>query len=218
MTGLIIPGSDASQASIDLIKDQTDTIPRLISGTIEILEDSGTTIPVSLERIQSGTIAILESVPVASSASVERIQSGIIEILDDMMSSLPSLIETPRVSLTAYGREVVSSGIQLNGSAWVDVFTINPVTSPTLLTSVQFTTSGNLVGSPKYRMTDELDNKIFPHVDENTLVSGSEDIFNHTIDVPVIHGYKIQARTTSVDDSSGKTVSMDTLSKIELSR
>jgi hypothetical protein len=258
MSGLNVPGSDATSATQDLIKTQTDKVPRLISGAIEILEDTGTTLPALLERIQSGTIEILDSVGNQTSGSIARVQSGVIEILDDTgvtlpaslariqsgaievlddtgvvipasisrlqsgvieilndtMSSIPSLITDVRK--TVYGSEVVASGIQLTGSAWLNVCTVNPVQHPTSIAAVKFATSGDIIGTAKYRIVDNGDVKLFPHVDENVLTSGSEDIFTHTVDVPNSNGYKVQVRTTSVDDTSGKTVSLSQLSKIEL--
>jgi hypothetical protein len=236
MPGLVIPGSDATAAAQDLIKTQTDKMPRLMSGAISILDDTETDLPLSISRVQSGVIEILDSVGNQTSgsiarvqsgvleilddtgvqlpASLERIQSGMIEVLGDTMSSLPSLITD--LQKTVYGNEVVASGLELTGSSWLNVLEVNPVSYPTKLAGVTFSTSGNLIGTAEYRITDKNDVKLFPHVDENVLSSGTEDIFTHTIDVPNADGYKVQVRTTSVDDTSGKTVSLDQLNKIEL--
>lgn len=214
MGGLVIPGSDATSATQDLIKDQTDKMPRVMSGTIAILEDTETTLPASFNRIQSGAIEILDDTGVQIPASLNRIQSGVIEILDDTASSLPSLITDLRK--TVHGSEVVASGIQLTGSAWLDVLDIDPVSYPTKLAAITLSTSGNLIGTAKYRIADDSNVKMFPHVDENILNSGSEDVFTHTVDVSNADGYKVQVRTTSVDDTSGKTVSLVQLNKIEL--
>lgn len=191
MPGLVIPGSDATAATQDLIKDQTDKIPRVLSGTISILEDTETTIPASLARIQSGAIEILEDTAVLSSLIAD-------------------------VQKTIYGSEVVASGIQLTGSAWLDVLDINPVSHPTKLAAVTLSTSGNLIGTAKYRITDDNNVKMFPHIDENILNNGTEDVFTHTVDIHSTDGYKVQVRTTSADDTSGKTISLNKLSKIEL--
>lgn len=236
MPGLVIPGSDATAASQDLIKAQTDKMPRLMSGTISILDDTETDLPLSIERVQSGVIEILDSVGNQTSgsiarvqsgvleilddtgvqlpASLERIQSGMIEVLGDTMSSLPSLITD--LQKTVYGTEVVASGLQLTGSSWLSVLEVNPVSYPTKLAGVTLSTSGDLIGTAEYRITDKNDVKLFPHIDENILSTGTEDIFTHTVNVPNADGYKVQVRTTSVDDTSGKTVSLDQLNKIEL--
>ena len=231
MPGLVIPGSDATAATQELIKDQTDSIPRLISGAVSILEDTETAIPASMERIQSGVIEILDgAASQVASGSILRIQSGVIEILDDTGIQIPaslSRIQSGVIEIleltsgtilhkTIYGSEVVASGLQLTGSAWLDVLDINPVPYPTKIAAVSFTTSGDLIGTAKYRITDNNDVKLFPHVDENILNSGADDTFTHTVDVPSTDGYKVQVRSTSVDDESGKTVSLDILNKIEL--
>lgn len=242
MPGLIIPGSDAAAATQDLIKDQTDKIPRMLSGIIETLGDTEATLPASLERIQSGAIEIIEDTGVTIPASLDRIQSGAIEILEDTVTILEDTGVTIPASLdrvqsgiieiledtaamsslvtdlqkTMYGSEVVSSGLPFTGSAWMDVLDINPVSYPTRLASVTLSTSGDLIGTAKYRITDNNDSKMFPHIDENILSNGTEDVFTHTVDVHSTDGYKIQVRTTSVDDTSGKTVSLDRLNKIEL--
>jgi len=257
MSGLIIPGSDATAATQDLIKDQTDKLPRVLSGTIATLEDTETTLPAALSRIQSGTIEILNSVGNQASGSIARLQSGVIEIFDDTGVQIPaslSRIQSGAIEIlddtgvhipaslnriqsgvieiledtsvmsslvtdlrkTVYGSEVVASGIQLVGSAWLDVLDINPVSYPTKIAAVTLSTSGDLIGTAKYRITDNNDVKMFPHIDENVLTTGSEDTFTHTVDVPSTDGYKVQVRSTSVDDESGKTVSLDLLNKIEL--
>ena len=258
MPGLVIPGSDATAAAQDLIKAQTDKMPRLMSGAISILDDTETDLPLSIERVQSGVIEILDSVGNQTSGSIARVQSGVLEILDDTgvqlptsleriqsgvieilddtgvqlptsleriqsgmievlgdtMSSLPSLITD--LQKTVYGTEVVASGLQFTGSSWLSVLEVNPVSYPTKLAGVTLSTSGNLIGTAEYRITDKNDVKLFPHIDENILNSGTEDVFTHTINVPNADGYKVQVRTTNVDDTSGKTVSLDQLNKIEL--
>lgn len=301
MSGLIIPGSDAAGATQDLIKDQTDKIPRMLSGAIailgdtetsipgtinriqsgaiEILEDTRVTIPASLDRIQSGAIEILEDTGVIIPASLDRIQSGVIEILEDTGVTIPASITSMQTDVTTikndtdvqipasldriqsgaieiledtgvtipasldriqsgvieiledtaamsslvtdlpktvYGVEVMASGVQLTGSDWLDVLDIDPVSYPTRLAAITLRTSGDLIGTAKYRITDDGDVKMFPHVDENILNSGSEDVFTHTVDVHSTDGYKVQVRTTSVDDTSGKTVALVQLNTIEL--
>lgn len=191
MSGLNIPGSDATAATQDLIKDQTDKIPRMLSGVISTLGDTETTLPASLDRIQSGAIEILEDTAAMSS------------LITDLRK-------------TVYDSEVVASGIQLTGSAWLDVLDVDPVLYPTKLAAITLSTSGDLIGTAKYRIADDGGVKMFPHVDENVLNSGSEDVFTHTVDISNADGYKVQVRTTSVDDTSGKTVSLTQLNKIEL--
>lgn len=197
--GLTAPGSDAQQASIDLIKAETDKMPRVLSGTIAILE--------AVETLVSGGGG-------GSTSGIPEIMSGVAQVLTAVNNTYSADLSRNRLTAgmaTTYFKQLeVASGISLNGTGWVSLITVSPVSTPTKITGVTVNTSGSFSGTPMYRITNGYANdynKLFPHGTHNEITPGNEDIFQEPVTV-VVHPtnvnlatYVLQVRSTDANDT-----------------
>ena len=120
--------------------------------------------------------------------------------------------------LSVFGTEQVSATV-VNGQTWKDLLDKSSLVYQTDVLGFTVTRGGSWAGLVKIRIVDGAGSKIFPGSAE--LVEGT-DFFDATemrfigpVTVPVVNGYKLQFRSSSVADGAGETLALTELVKSE---
>lgn len=89
------------------------------------------------------------------------------------------------------------------------------ISKATKIWGFRVTVGGSWSGNACLRITDGSGNKIFPYKDEyiegEEFTSGEQIGFTSPVEVEVSDGFKVQFRSTSVDDGVGKTLELNNL-------
>lgn len=143
-------------------------------------------------------------------ADIAAIKS-LVEAAIDQVSSLG-------VGIVNFKQETVAA-TDVNGTTWKDLLDKSTITKLTKICGFKVTVGGTWAGKAQIRITDRAGNKIFPFQDQyeqdTNFTSGTLEVVNFLVVVPVTDGYKLQFRSTDAADGAGKTLQLNNLDVIE---
>lgn len=159
------------------------------------------------KQIKAGTIFRILNI-----SSVE-IDVGRIEAKIDALTTLADVL-----ALTTFKQEAVAA-TDVNGTTWKDLLDKSTITKPVKICGFKVTVAGTWAGKARIRITDGAGNKIFPfqaYYEEGDFTSGTQEVFNFPVVVPVANGYKFQFCSSNGDDGADDTLQLNNLDIIEI--